>query len=710
MTAGSVVCFDTETCLIRPALLAPPLVCVTWQRPSEPAQIIHQFDAESQLRTWLSGNDRIVGHNVAYDLAVVCEMFPQLRKLVFTAYESDRVTDTMIRQQLLDIAGGIYRGRVGEKGRWVEHKYGLEDVAKRNAGMQLFKDGWRLSYGEFIDTPLADWPRRAQEVQEAAKPRVSELSHQIAFATEQKDEARAKALTKERDGLVAMIESDPSRASEYPLDDARATLAAYLPQEKHAAYLVDQFRQARAAFALHLSSAWGLRTDAVGVELLRSTTQAAYDELEEELIELGLIRNDKKKTRDTKVAKARMVRVCKEEGLTLRRTDAHANPDCQKCRDGDGKPLPAGHDDCVEHVSLDADACNATGDDVLESYAEISVCKKVLTNDVEALLRGIKYPVHTRYGLAETGRTTSSKPNIQNLRKKAGVREAFVPRPGKVFFSADFPALELYTLAQACKSWLGQSKLGDALNAGMDPHLGLAATLLEISYDDAKARQDSGDAEIDDMRQLSKLGNFGFPGGMGVPKLIRSIQKQLGQMNPELLRRLTEKGLLTPDRMKWLKGKWFETWTEMPLYFARVNALCDTPDGRATVETLFTKRIRGGASYCAACNNGFQALGVDCAKEVLWRLARAQYVEEGSPLYNTRTVAFVHDEFVGEADEERGHEAAQALGDVMVAGANIYLPDVPIKRAKIKPLLMTRWSKKAKPVFNSEGRLVPWSL
>ncbi len=70
----------------------------------------------------------------------------------------------------------------------------------------------------------------------------------------------------------------------------------------------------------------------------------------------------------------------------------------------------------------------------------------------------------------------------------------------------------------------------------------------------------------------------------------------------------------------------------------------------------------------------------------------------------------MHDEFVGEADEAVAHEAAHALADIMVAGANVYLPDVPIQRAKVKPFLMRRWSKKAKPMVGADGRLTPWEM
>ncbi len=493
----------------------------------------------------------------------------------------------------------------------------------------------------------------------------------------------------ELDGLIA---ADPTEAKSYALDDATVTLEVYRSQEAHRRYLDDQYRQARAAFALHLSSAWGLRTDAEGVELLRSETQAAYDKLHDDLIKAGLVRQNG--TRDTTKAKRLMVEACAREGLPLRRTAAHEG-DQAKCKGLDGKALPPEDPACAEHVCLDGDACAATEDPTLVAYAELSTLKKILTNNLEALAQGTRLPVHTKYSLLETGRMGSSNPPIQNLTRRGGIRECFVPRPGKVFAQADYPQLELYTLAQCCASWLRQSKLADALNGGLDPHLAVAAHILNVTYTDAAARLEAGDDEVDRARQVAKVANFGFPGGLGVTKLCVFAKKTYGVD-------------LTEADAKRLKTQWYQAWPEMPHYFARVGALCDTPDGRATVESLFTKRIRGGASYCAACNNGFQALGSDAAKLACWNITRELYINSSSPLFGSRLVAFVHDEFIIETnDGPTAHDAATELARLMCDGANVYLPDVPIKVSKMKPLLMRRWSKKAKPVFK-EGRLVPW--
>jgi DNA polymerase I-like protein with 3'-5' exonuclease and polymerase domains len=300
--------------------------------------------------------------------------------------------------------------------------------------------------------------------------------------------------------------------------------------------------------------------------------------------------------------------------------------------------------------------------------------------------------------------------NIQNVGKRPGIREAFVPRPGKVFAQCDYPTLELYTLAQCCFTLLGESALGDALNAGLDPHLWFAAKMQGVTYEVASARKK--DAEIKRARQLAKAADFGFPGGMGVKKFVSATRK--GVMNAARAEGLDPKQAwadlgLDEERAKTLKAEWFEAFPEMPAWFSRADSLGTTEDGRGSVETLFTKRHRGLATYCARCNTPFQGLASDCAKRAGWLLAKAQYVEPSSPLFNTRTVAFVHDEFIVEVpDDARAHDAAYELARLMMIGANEYLPDVPIPWSRMEPLLMRRWSKKAEPRFDMNGRLVVW--
>lgn len=726
-----VLAWDSETGLIRPALYAPPLVCVTWQEPGQSAQIEHHSTIEPRFKAWLEDPDVLfVGHNIAYDFAVLCARFPHFQPLIFKAYREDRVTDTQLRMQLLDIAAGTYRGRVDAKGHRHAHMYGLVDLAKRCAGMELLKDAWRTSYEWFLDTPLAEWPARALVVQAWARDRLVKLGEEILAATKDKLKDLVKDLLKEREGLEGMVNSDPNRCTEYALDDARATLAVYLAQEAHAKrFLKDQFRQARAAFGLHLSSAWGICVDSEGARSLRELIEIEKAELDDELLLAGLIRENG--TQDMKACKALMISVCREQGIPIVRTKTHPGARDKKmtweqrqakglkplCKKLDGTPLNDGDDECEEHVCLDGEACERTDDDLVIAIGNWKTVKKQLTNDIPALEDGQVYPLHTRYGLAGTGRTTSSRPNIQNQSNRPGFREAFVPRPGYVFVQNDYPTLELYTLAQCCISWFGKSKLADALRLG-DPHLWVASIILNRPIEWCVANKKL--PEVQQARKLAKPANFGLPGGMGDPKFVTSTRKAVmkqengreewASLGLDAGAYVSERGRQQYPRAAQLREYWLAAFPEMEAHFGRIRNLTDTDDGLATVETLFTGRWRGKATYCATANNGFQALGSDCAKNAVWRVAEAQYTNRQSPLWNTRTVAFVHDELILECkDDGRAHDVAFELARVMADAANEFLPDIPIPFEKMEPTVMKRWSKKAKQVFDDNMRLIAWA-
>src|SRR5262249_25931349 len=79
--------------------------------------------------------------------------------------------------------------------------------------------------------------------------------------------------------------------------------------------------------------------------------------------------------------------------------------------------------------------------------------------------------IHPNYNpLVRTGRTSCSRPNIQNLPRKGGFREAFIPSPGHLFLVVDFSFIELRTLAAECLARYGRSRLAEAIREGIDPH------------------------------------------------------------------------------------------------------------------------------------------------------------------------------------------------------------------------------------------------
>lgn len=660
-----VVAFDTETALIRPGKLAPELACLTYQVATaegvEEPQIVTPDDPRclDLMASWLADPETlIVGHNVAFDLAVYAARWPHLVPAIFAAYEAERVTDTQIREQVNDIALARYRQPFEDRGKKTKRTYDLAAIAWRRLGVALKKDGWRLRYGEFLGLPLAQWLDRAVEIIARAQIRCDAIDAMSGGAEKM---AAIKAASDD----YGIITGPPSDVITYPLKDAATTMAVFLDQP---ATIMDEHPQAMSAWWKHLMSAWGLLTHPGSSAQLEHATLAEYREIERRLQEQGLVKVDG--TRDTKAAQARMVAVCEKLGRPVRKTDPSSK-------------FPHGQ------VQLDEDACSSTQDPVLLDYATLGTLKSVLSKDVGMIEAGGYFVVHTRMGLAETGRSTSSGPNIQNLRTMPGIRECFVPSEGWVFAQADYSGLELSTLAEVCINVVGFSKLGEAINAGHDPHLMMAANILGISFEEAVARK--GEKAIKKARQLAKVANFGFPGGLGAATFVAFAR--------------ASKVVITEEEAKRLKAQWLETWPEMSRYFAWVNALPEDAEGRTVVQ-LYTGRVRGGATYTAACNSMFQGLGADATQRAGFYIARACYAEPDSPLYGCRIVAYIHDEFILECPADRAPEAAEELARLMMKHANELLRNVPVKT---EPVLMSLWCKDARALRDPAGRLVPWS-
>lgn len=465
----------------------------------------------------------------------------------------------------------------------------------------------------------------------------------------------------------------PAEAKAYAVNDAIATAQVRAAQEPYAHLLADQYRQARYDFALKLTSGWGLRTDPEGVPFFAQAIDAHWAHLGSILQEWDLVRPNG--VRDTKAAAAEMVAHCQREGLPVQRTDPTAKfPDGQ--------------------VSLSTDTCLESGSDRLKVYGEYSRIMAVRSKDLEFLQRGTHEPLHCRYEvLVESGRTSSSKPNIQNLRRIPGIREAFIPAAGCVFAVADYGGLELATMAQACIELVGFSKLADLLNEGIDPHLYFACKMLGIEYADGKARLKPAngadpDKEIVNARQTGKVFLFGSPGGLGAATMVDYA-------------RALYKIRLTEPQCRQLKDLWLHLFPEFREYFKVVGAMVEQGRG---VGQLYTGRWRGNVTYTSGCNTFFQGLGADVAKLAGWALTKACYLGPG-PLQGCRPCAFIHDEWILECPEWQAAEAVEEMRTVMIREAGKLLTGV---RIDVEHLLTRRLSKKAKQLRGPDGRMIPW--
>lgn len=619
---------DFETVPFSPGNMAPPPVCLAWSDGIE-EHVTHWTEAEPIIERLLAGPHPVAIAKAAFDMAVVCAHYPRLIPKVFDAYDRGIIKDIQIRQKLIDLT----MGKLGQFG-----PYSLKNCVKFLADVDLDKEGSpRTDYARFRDVPVSEWPEAHIE-----------YARKDAYWHRRCAEIQQEELEKEN-GLKAIADED---------------------------------RQTRADFALTLASTWGIRTDPVGVEALKSASLARQAELEEELIASGLLVRDKKGALKRKVrhAQARMLETLGDY------TKAKLTPK--------GRELKRKGGDYQEpkFLAVDAEACADSHDPLLAAYTEYAQLGTLLSGHIKAMETGTEKPIHTRFEvLLETGRTSSSSPNIQNVRRQPGARECFVPRPGCVFVGCDYDKAELHTLAQVCINIGLRSKLADALNAGFDPHTGLGATLAGVSYEEAVARVEAGDEEMTEWRQRAKPANFGFPGGMGPAGMVRYAKTAYGLE-------------ISHEESESLYEGWRTQWPGVQEYLRWISDLC-SPLGYGNVEHFKSHRIRGKVPYCAAANSFFQGMAADGAKRALFEVARMCYTAPASALYGCRVVNFVHDEIIMEAPEEQADAAAWALRKIMVDEFNAFTPDVPVRAT---PCLMDRWSKKAKTIVDDKGRLEVW--
>lgn len=624
-----IIAWDTETELIARAKMAPRLVCLQWLDEDRQAGLVNHWDAVSVFRSWLEDGHTIVGHNVAYDCGVMAAYEPRLLPPIFRAYEEGRILCTEARMKLLDNAAGCLDGyvRLGKKPEKIA--YSLAFTIKRLTGEILDKDTWRLRYGELRDIPVHEWP---------------------------------------------------SGALGYALDDGRVTFEAWERQErkrleileKHGIdLLADQANQTRKQWCLHLTAAWGLRTDPRMVDRLEQDTQKHIDATLQRLKDIGFVRANGK----------RHMAVIKKAV-----TEAYngSPPVTEK-----GAP------------KTDKETCEEANHPHLDIYSEYAEAINLKSKDIPMLRAGATMPIQPRFNyMLATGRTSSRKHsdesplvggNVQNPRRKEGVRECYVPRPGCVYGIADVDGAELHALAQICYEMFGYSRLGDVLNSGRDGHLDLAAHMMGIEYDEIAARHKQGDPDVKHYRQMAKVPNFGFPGGMGPGKLVLFAKQTYGI-------------ILTEQQCKDLRAQWLSNFPEMKDYFRHWGDKCAAL-GYTQVHQLYSGRIRGKARYTQACNSMFQGLTADATAAAYFEQIKACYIGPG-PLFGCRVVNFVHDEFITEIPETpRAHDAAMQMSEIIETEFNKWVPRCP---TKAEPLLARRWSKGAKPVYDATGRLVPW--
>lgn len=643
------IAFDTETAPTTPGNKTPPLACMSYSDGKETDLIHHEYAADAFEAIAESGAT-LVTHFGAYDFAVFQTDRPKLTKLIFDLFENDRVRQTNIRELLLGIKDGTEVSHI---------RLGLGELSNKYTGIELKKgdDSWQKRFGELIGVPLNQWPREARD---------------------------------------------------YATGDAASTLKVF---HKQGGDVVspDEAHQNRAAYALHLMSAYGVRTDGEMVDRLDKEISDGVVKHEADLIGAGILQRDK-----TPEQIAKRLAKGLEDNSKLVQKRATLQAYVALAFESAGLDVPMTTPS--KGASEDWEPSISTDKDTLEKAAQYSTQGSVLcAPDGEALttkviernaflkqrafLEILKKATEHRWcpswnPLVATGRTSCGSKddpgNLQNQPRKGDIRSCFIPADDCVYLSCDFNTAELRSLAQVCYSWFGHSRLRDVFLNDGEPHVEMAAQIYGCSVEDAYALFKAG--MFEDERQFAKIPNFGLPGGLGARSLVEYAWTAGNHTILEL------------ERSYEIVAAYLRAWPEMEEYFSVFSELCGDL-GPKSIEQFMSGRVRGGLRYTSGCNTMFQGLTADYAKDALWEVTRRCYTVTTSALYGSRPVFFIHDEIITETPEDRMHEAAIELEECMMEAAAKWLPDVPMK---VDAHAMRRWYKKAKTVRDIHGRLQCW--
>lgn len=688
---GRVAALDFETFLPRPGRPCPIAVCLAEHSGPERSGLYSTERAPGRLEALLGGDDSLVFHNAGFDLSVICFNWPDLIPLVCWALDGGRIHDTQIREGLISL------GTVGE----VQAEAGmgpLSDLARKWCGIDVspLKEGddvWRKHYAELAEVPIEQWP----------------------------------------DG-----------ARDYALMDARLTWEVFRAQEEHADLLRSEWLHVSATFCGGIRQFSGIAVDREVKEALQTRVLA---ELSPEALPLvfesGLVsaaipaRPGKVKRHADGCPRRNCACPAKllapvEERLNVKevlepRISAAWKALGREPRRGEVTPTMASKGVQEGNLVRDSEVVEllAPFDPVLAQFER----RQELVKLRDSYFPALEWPygsgvtaerIHPRTDpLKNTGRISvqgNTKRNADSAMLPASsvqqadprMRSCFRPSEGFVFAIGDYSAIDLCALAQTMHDLFGESPLLDQINAGIDPHAFLATALTfetdhefrgeagGLSDEEALARFAARPKEWrGPKRDLAKKVGLGFGGGMGIERMRSLCRREL-------------KLDLTEEQAEAFRTIWFRVYPPHRRYLKRwVPAQTDATGERLRYESRLGM-VRVGCSY-TECANGraLQTPAAEGMKVADFLVTRACVDPSiGDVLLGCRPVLQVHDELVIEVpDDSRADERAQRLGALMVEGMRQSLPDVVIK---VKLLLARRWVKDAEPVYDDEGRLVPW--
>ncbi|RLI66687.1 MAG: hypothetical protein DRO67_00755 [Candidatus Asgardarchaeum californiense] len=272
--------------------------------------------------------------------------------------------------------------------------------------------------------------------------------------------------------------------------------------------------------------------------------------------------------------------------------------------------------------------------------------------------------LHTKFKqMVDTGRMSSSNPNLQNIPKEQKYRSCFIARPGYNIITCDMSAAELRIIANLSRDPLWVK----IFNEGGDLHTVSAAGIYGISEDEVMAdkKLDDEDPNKKNYRSNSKPISFGLAYGLSE----HGLSLRLGISKDE-----AKKMILNYFKKYPLVHKFLEESGSN----AVLNRFSTSISGRRRYYTLPDttdpdfKKIRGAIERQGK-NMPIQASNADTIKQAMI------HVTERIKPYDARLLLTVHDEVIVEAREDQVEEVKPIVEQSVKDGFDDFFELVKMK-------------------------------
>jgi DNA polymerase-1 len=269
--------------------------------------------------------------------------------------------------------------------------------------------------------------------------------------------------------------------------------------------------------------------------------------------------------------------------------------------------------------------------------------------------------LHTRFRqMVDTGRMSSSDPNLQNIPKEQKYRACFIARQGYKLITCDMSQAELRILA----AYSMDPVFLESFAEGLDLHARTAADLFGVTYEEVMAEKKMKDDDPNNRnyRRDVKALNFGLIYGLTKVGLARRMGT-------------TEKKAQKLIELYFGKYVHINRWLNKAAKFAVMNRYSTTMSGRRRYYRLpdpdhrdFNK-IKGSIERQGK-NHPIQGTNADTIKQSII------YVVDRIKPYDARMLLTVHDEVVVEAREDQAEEVSRVVSQAMVDGFAEFVPQV----------------------------------